>query len=197
MQRRPSSAHSTYARIVGEVAIAWNRLERRLDSLIYHYLKVDPYVAGFILGGMGNDAKTEFAKFLIKRFEKNALLKEHGIHFAALFNRLRENRNILEHAEPHSYSERYHGRIFKLNKQGFEIEFDAPIPSLKALLKTMQEAGPYARWLTFCLYMQANEEFDGFEGGQATGEAALQVLAKMDRPILTKKIAPTERRTSA
>jgi hypothetical protein len=45
--------------------------------------------------------------------------------------------------------------------------------------------------------MQANEEFDGFEGGPATGEAALQVLAKMDRPILPKKIAPTERRTSA
>ena len=190
MQRRPLTAHSTYARIVGEVAIAWNRLERRLDSLIYHYLTVDAYVAGYILGGMSNDAKSEFAKFLIKRFEKNALLREHGMHFAALFNRLRENRNILEHAEPDSYSERYHGRIFKRNKQGFEIEFDAPIPCLKSLLKTMQEAGPYARWLTFCLYMQANEEFDGFEGGPTTAEAALKVLAKIDRPLLPDKIAP-------
>lgn len=184
------TAHSTYARIVGEVAIAWNRLESRLDSLIYHYLTVDAYVAGYILGGMSNDAKVDFAKFLINRFERDAVLKDHGMHFAALFNRLRENRNILEHAEPLSFSERYHGKIYKRNKRGFEIEFDAPIASLKALLATMQGAAPYARWLTFCLYMKSGEEFDGFEGGPTTAEAAIQVLAKMDRPLLPDTIIP-------
>jgi hypothetical protein len=153
-------------------------------------LTVDAHVAGFLLGGMGNDSKAEFAKFLINRFEKNALLKEHGIHFAALFNRLRENRNILEHAEPFSYSERYHGTIFKTNKRGFAIQFDAPIGSLKALLKTMQTAAPYARWVTFCLYMEANEEFDGYNGGPTTAEAALRVLASMDRPVLPKTLEP-------
>ena len=73
-----ASAHSTYARIVGEVAIAWNGLERRLHSLIYHYLRVDPHVAGFILGEMRNPTKEEFAKFLIERFENHDLLKEHA-----------------------------------------------------------------------------------------------------------------------
>ena len=86
------SAHSTCARIVGEVAIAWNGLERRLDSLIYHYLTVDAYVAGFILGEMRNATQEDVARALIDRFETHELLKEHSLHFVALVNRLRENR---------------------------------------------------------------------------------------------------------
>lgn len=185
------SAHSTYARIVGEVAIAWNGLERRLDSLIYHYLTVDAYVAGFVLGEMRNATKEEFAKFFIERFEGHQLLKEHALHFVALVNRLRENRNILEHAQPLSFSERYHGTIYKMNRRGFEVGFDAPIGTLKALLKTMQDSAPYARWLTFCLGMYEDNEADGFEGGPTTAEAALQVLASIDKPQLPKAIQPT------
>jgi hypothetical protein len=185
-----ASAHSTYARIVGEVAIAWNGLERRLESLIYHYLTVDAHVAGFILGEMRNVTKAEFAKFLIERFETHELLKDHGLHFVALVNRVRENRNILEHAQPLSFSERYHGKIYKLNKRGFEIPFDAPIGQLKALLKTMQDAAPYARWLMFCLGMYEDNEADGFQGGPTTAEAALQVLASIERPQLPMLLAP-------
>jgi hypothetical protein len=183
-------AHSTYARIVGEVAISWNGLERRLDALIYHYLTVDAYVAGFILGEMRNPTKEDFARFLIDRFEDNELLREHGLYFVELVNRLRENRNILEHAQPLSFSERYQGTIYKMNKRGFEVKFDAPIDELKALLKTMQDAAPYARWLTFCLGMYEDNEADGFQGGPTTAEAALQVLASIDRPSLPKAIAP-------
>jgi len=94
------SAHSTYVRIVGEVAIAWNRLERRLDSLIFHYFTVDAHVAGFVLGEMRNATKAEFAKFLIERFEENPLLREHGLYFANLVNRPRRRRSRSREAPP-------------------------------------------------------------------------------------------------
>lgn len=69
MVRRP--AHSTYARIVGEIAIAWNELEERLISIAFHYFTVDTHVGGFVLGEMGNATRAEFAKFLIERFEQS------------------------------------------------------------------------------------------------------------------------------
>lgn len=186
---RPS-AHSTYARIIGEIAIAWNQLEQRLDSLIFHYLTDDAYVAGFILGEMGNQTKADFATFLIDRFESNELLREHADHFVALANRLRENRNILEHAQPLSYSDRYHGTIYKTDRRGYAVQFGAPISKLRVLLKTMKDTIPYARWITFCLAMCEDESFDGMRGGEATAEAALHVLALIDRPQLPDKLAP-------
>ncbi|MGH6840093.1 MAG: hypothetical protein ACREDT_15150 [Methylocella sp.] len=90
-----SPAFSSYAKIIGEIAIGWNKLELRLDSLIFHYLTVDSEVAGFILGVIGNETKAEFAKFLIERYEKNQELKSSGLFCVSLLNRLRENRNIL------------------------------------------------------------------------------------------------------
>ena len=75
-----------------------------------------------------------------------------------------------------------------MNRRGFEVGFDAPIGQLKALLKTMQDSAPYARWLAFCLSMHEDNEADGFQGGPTTAEAALQVLASIDRPQLPKAI---------
>ena len=185
-------ARSTYARIVGDIAISWNELEQRLDRLTFHYFTVDAYVAGFVLGEMGNATKAEFAKFLIERFETNDLLKERGLHLVALLNRLRENRNILEHALPDAYRGEYHGTIYKQNKRGYLVPFNAPIDALKALLKTMQDTVPYARWLIRCLEWNADGEADGYKGGPTTAEAALRVLASIDKPELPDKIAPLE-----
>jgi hypothetical protein len=184
------SAHSTYARIVGEIAIAWNELEERLISIAFHYFTVDIYVGGFVLGEMGNATRAEFAKFLIERFEKNELLREHGLHLVALINRVRENRNILEHALPDSWSGEYQGTIYKQNKRGYYVPFDAPIDALKTLLKTMKEAVPYAFWINRCINWNRDGEADGFKGGPTTAEAALRVLASLERPPLPDKIAP-------
>ena len=194
MPRR--SAHSTYARLVGEIAIAWNLLERRLESLIAHYFLVDPYTAGFVLGEMRNETKAEFAKFLIEMNESDELLRSSGLHFVALCNRLRENRNILEHASPVSFSEQYHGTIYKTDKRGYAVEFGAPVEQLRALLKTMQDAAPYARWIVFCLTMLSDEVFDGIGGGPTTADAALRVLASIDKPPLPDKIAPLRPRAT-
>lgn len=185
-----SPAHSTYARIVGEIAVAWNELEQRLNSLAFHYFTVDSHVGGFVLGEMGNATKAEFAKFLIERFEDNEILKEHGLHLVALINRVRENRNILEHALPLSYGGEYHGTIYKQDKRGRFVPFHAPIDALKPLLKNMQDAIPYAFWINRCINWNRDGEADGFKGGPTTAEAALRVLASLERPPLPDKIAP-------
>jgi hypothetical protein len=187
MPKRP--ARSTYARIVGEIAIAWNELERRLDRLAFHYFTVDYEVGGFVLGEMGNATKAEFAKFLIERFEDDELLKDRALHLVALINRVRENRNILEHALPDTWAGEYHGTVFKVDKRGREVPFVAPIDALKALLKTMQDAVPYARWLVQCLVWADSGPEEFMPGGQ-TFQAGRQVLASIDRPRLPDKIAP-------
>ncbi|WP_341632902.1 hypothetical protein [Sphingomonas agri] len=162
----------------------------RLDRLAFHYLDTDARVAGFVLGEMGNATKAEFAKFLIDRFETDALLKDHGLHLVALMNRLRENRNILEHALPLSWGGEYHGTIYKVDRRGREIPFAAPIDALKSLLQTMQDTLPYSVWIMRCLKWVWVREADGINGGPTTAQAALRVLASLDRPQLPDKIAP-------
>lgn len=185
MPRLPAT--STYARVVGEVAIAWNQLERRLDSIAFMYLGLDSAVAGFVLGEMPNATKAEFAKFLIERFETNPTIKDHALHAVQLINRARENRNILEHAHPHEYRGSYEGTIYKVDRRTDYRVFDAPMPTLKALAQSMREAEIYVRWIQHAITFQ-RERKDGDDDRFA--EAAVQVLASRGKPTLPDKIAP-------
>lgn len=185
MPRLPAT--STYARIVGEVAIAWNLLERRLDSIAFMYLQIDAPTAGFILGEMGNATKAELATFLIERFEENATIKEHALHAVTFINRVRENRNILEHAHPHEFRGSYEGTVYKIDRRTEQKVFDAPIPILKALVKSMREAETYIRWIQLSITFQ-RERTDGDDIKLA--EAAVQALASRGKPPLPDKIAP-------
>lgn len=179
-----SPAASTYARIIGEVAIAWNTLERRLDSITFMYLSLDTEVAGFILGELGNATKAELAKFLIERFEKQPAIKGHALHAVNLINRARENRNILEHAHPHAFRGSYEGTIYKINRRSNYVVFDAPMSGLKSLVQSMREAETYIRWIQHTITAQSESE------DQAIAEAMLQALASLDKPPLPDKIAP-------
>lgn len=188
MPRPP--AESTYARIVGEVAIAWNVLERRLDALAFLYLGLDAPVAGFILGEMGNETKAKFVTFLVKRYEHDTLLKEHLLYSITLINRLRENRNIIQHGHPHAYQGSYEGTIYKVSRRGEYILFDAPMSALKTLLKTMREAEPYIRWILFCVNAKNGRDDGRVSVGVTTAEAALGVLSSLIRPQLPDQMLP-------
>lgn len=188
MPRLPAA--STYARIVGEVAIAWNLLERRLDSIAFMYLGLDAPTAGFILGEMGNATKADFATFLIERFEKNDIIKEHALHAVTFINRVRENRNILEHAHPHEYRGGYEGTVYKIDRRIDYKVFDAPIPTLKALVKSMREAETYIRWIQHAITFQRERKDDERTAGFRLADAAVQVLASRGKPPLPDKIAP-------
>lgn len=185
MPRLPAA--STYARVVGEVAIAWNQLERRLDSIAFMYLGLDSAVAGFILGEMPNATKAEFAKFLINRFEDNPVIADHALHGVKLINRSRENRNILEHAHPHELRGSYEGTIYKIDKRTDYRVFDAPMPTLKKLVASMREAEIYIRWIQHTITFQ-REHRDNED--RRFAEAAIQALASRGKPPLPDKIAP-------
>lgn len=185
MPRLPAS--STYARVVGEIAIAWNLLERRLDSIAFMYLELDSPTAGFILGEMGNATKADFATFLIERFEENTVIKEHALHAVKLINRARENRNIVEHAHPHEYRGSYEGTVYKIDRRTDYKVFDAPMPMLKELSKAMREAETYIRWIQHAITFQ-REQTD--EADVKLAEASVQVLASRGKPPLPNKIAP-------
>ncbi len=141
----------------------------------------DSTVAGFILGNMGKQTKADFVIMLVRRFEKHAAVKDHALHYVSLFNRLRENRNILEHAIPQtSWDRRYLGKISKLDKNSDLKAFEAPIRVLTELLASMRQAVPYSRIIRTAALHE--------DGG--TGFA--EVLASLDNPPLPHKISPLE-----
>jgi len=186
-------AISTYAKLIGEVAIQWNILERRLDSLVFHYLTVESKVAGFILGEMGNETKANFAKFLIEAYEKDDTLRESGL-FALLFlNRVRENRNVLEHSTPHlDYDWAYSGSIEKSDKRGKRRAFVAPVPQLKELVSDMRHAETYFEILQTVLHTSIYGAPDRYKGGPTIGEAMVRAHALLPRPRLPDKLSPLE-----
>jgi hypothetical protein len=191
MPRHP--ARSTYAKIVGDVAINWNVLERRLNSLIFHYLTVEAEVAGFVLGEMGNVTKERFAKFLVERYEKNKELKAAGLFAVQLFNRLRENRNTLEHGVPHlSHDQRYLGLVGKADRRGYAVWHPAPIEQLIELVDSMKSADSWMRLLSTTLHMVETDDGERHKGGPTWGEASVRAFVKLKRPPLPHRISPSE-----
>ena len=182
-------ALSSYAKIIGEIAIAWNKLEIRLDGLIFQYLPIESEVAGFILGQLGNQTKADLAKILIERYETNAEIKENALFCISLLNRLRENRNILEHSIPHlNYSRNYAGMIAKRDAKGYNKPFVAPMALLKELSSAMKHAETYIMQVRLCLSdMKAENDASAFDEKM---RSALTLAASRQRPQLPKKISP-------
>ena len=151
------------------------------------YLEMDAPTAGFILGEMGNATKADFAIFLIERFEQQPVIKEHALHAVRLINRARENRNIMEHAHPHEYRGSYEGTVYKIDRRTDYRVFDAPMPMLKTLVKSMREAETYILWIQRAITFQREHRVDGDTN---LAEASVHVLASHGKPTLPDKIAP-------
>ncbi|MDR3408027.1 MAG: hypothetical protein P4L68_05975 [Methylovirgula sp.] len=182
-------ALSSYAKIIGEIAIEWNKIEVRLDGLIYDYLSIEPDVAGFILAQLGNQTKADLAVFLINKYETNKTAKENALFCIALINRLRENRNILEHAIPHlNYDRRYVGTINKIDKKYDAKTFVAPMTLLQELSATMRQAFFYTLQVRMCLPKNAHNSDD--TSWDAKLQDALIISTSQTRPQLPDKISP-------
>jgi len=134
-----------YALAVGHIAIEWNYLEHDLQLLGFAYLTVEDDVASHIFAFMGNVTKVEFIDYLAHRFEKNSGVKAHVLHFLKLFNRLRGNRNVVEHGIPAlTQSGAYLDKIIKIDRRGDAMPFAASQKTLDAFLKELCAARSYA-----------------------------------------------------
>ncbi|MBT8471161.1 MAG: hypothetical protein HKN14_03985 [Marinicaulis sp.] len=144
MARHPDK--NRYALAVGHVAIEWNYLEHDLQQLGYHYLTVDADVAAHIFAFMGNVTKVEFIGYLVEKFETNDAVKPHIHKFLKIYNRLRGNRNVVEHGVP-AITETgvYLDKIIKIDRRGDAMPFAASQETLNLFLKDLQRAREYAK----------------------------------------------------
>lgn len=134
-----------YALAVGHIAIEWNYLERDMQALAHHYLNVDEETATHIFAFMGNASRAEFTQWLAERFEKDAKLKAHIVHFVAVFCRLRANRNIVEHGVPALTRDgAFLGEIIKLGRRNGDMPFAASQSALDEFLKCLRDTREYA-----------------------------------------------------
>ena len=134
-----------YALAVGHAAIEWNYLEHDLQQIGYNYLTVDADTAAHLFAFMGNITKVEFIEYLIGRFEKNEDVKAHILHFLKIYNRLRGNRNIVEHGVPAvTASGVYLDEIIKIDRRGDALPFAASQETLDEFLQDLHAARAYA-----------------------------------------------------
>ena len=140
-----STDKKQYAFAVGNIAIEWNLLEFDLQQLGFAYLTVEEDVASHIFAFMGNVTKVEFIDYLVNHFEKNREIKSHIQHFLKLFNRLRGNRNVVEHGIPSfTKSGAYLEKIIKMDRRGDPTGFAATQAELEAFLFEIKSARNYA-----------------------------------------------------
>jgi|GEM_PF-3131949 len=147
-----------YALAVGHITIEWNYLEHDLQQLGFHYLTVDADVAAHIFAFMGNVTKAEFIRYLVERFEMNDAIKAHLFHFLTIYNRLRNNRNIVEHGVPAlTPSGVYLDEIIKVDRRGDALPFAAPQETLDGFLKDLRSARDYAREIKHMIDILADD----------------------------------------
>ena len=134
-----------YALAVGHIAIEWNYLEHDLQQLGHNYLTVDPDVAAHIFAFMGNVTRAEFIHFLVDKFEQNDDIKSHIEHFLKVYNRLRGNRNVVEHGVPAlTATGAYLDEIIKIDRRGDSLPFAASQDTLDEFLRGLRTARDYA-----------------------------------------------------
>jgi len=150
-----------YALAVGHIAIEWNYLEHDLQQLGFNYLTVDADVAAHIFAFMGNVTKGEFIHFLIEKFETNAAIKAHVTHFLQIYNRLRGNRNVVEHGVPAmTPSGVYLDEIIKIDRRGDALPFAASQDTLDDFLKDLSAARDYAHQIKRMVDIFTDDEED-------------------------------------
>jgi len=134
-----------YALAVGHIAIEWNYLEHDLQQLGYNYLTTDTDVAAHIFAFMGNVTRAEFISYLVAKFEQNADIKAHIEHFLKIYNRLRGNRNVVEHGIPAlTATGAYLDEIIKIDRRGDALPFAASQDTLDRFLHDLRDARDYA-----------------------------------------------------
>lgn len=134
-----------YALAVGHIAIEWNYLERDLQCIALPYLKMDAETAAHMFAFMGNVSRADFVGWLVEREETDSALRDHILHFLAVFHRLRTNRNIVEHGVPALTRDgAFLGEIIKLDRRSGEMPFAASQETLDSFLKHLREARAYA-----------------------------------------------------
>jgi hypothetical protein len=133
-----------YALAVGHTAIEWNYLERDLQRLAHHYLAMDMETAAHMFAFMGNVSRADFTAWLADRFEDDLALKDHIHHFVRVFQRLRANRNIVEHGVPALTRDgAFLGEIIKLDRRAGDMPFAASQKELDRFLKDLHAARDY------------------------------------------------------
>ena len=187
-----SSAQSTYAMLIGEIAIGWNRLERETNNITLHYLREEPAVATFVLAKLGNDDRAEFLKLLVGLREDRSQSKDYVLHLVDAFKILTHNRNTLAHGIPATdYDDRYVGRVYKLSKAGSLKVFSAPIYLLKEQVVSTKSVIKFARALRS--YLQVMSSNSPTEPMTADGIPLVEIFLRQFGPSpLPRRIDPLE-----
>lgn len=186
--RRPS--RKKYAETIGEIAIEWNLLERKVNVLGFHYLGGDAEVAGRILHSMGSQTREEFVRYLVKKFEPDKEIAGFANHLLKATSTLRENRNTILHASPINTFTRYQGKIVKPHKFGHTMEFNVSIEDLEETVSSLKSYVAYAMFLSTCV-IAADD--DDFLGGPSMREAMKRTLASSPtKPPLPRKLEPLQ-----
>lgn len=150
-----------YALAVGHIAIEWNYLEHDLQQLGNNYLTVDADVAAHIFAFMGNVTKADFIRYLVEKFEPDVATRGHLDHFLKLYNRLRGNRNVVEHGVPAlTTSGAYLDEIIKIDRRGDTLPFAASQDTLDRFLKELRLARDYAHEIKRIIDVLADDHDD-------------------------------------
>ncbi len=151
-----------YALAVGHVAIEWNYLERDLQRLAHHYLTMDAETAAHMFAFMGNVSRADFTAWLVDRFEDDLAVKDHAHHFVRIFQRLRANRNIVEHGVPALTRDgAFLGEIIKLDRRAGDLPFAASQTELDQFLRDLHDARAYVCAILEAVGSDRKDRLDG------------------------------------
>lgn len=191
-ESKPRQQPFDLAKMLGDIAIQWNYLEVIYHNLIHCYIfDLPPDVASAIFNAMGSGQKADFFEFLIARYETEPLIREHMTHFQKIVHIVGENRNIVQHSLP-SIEPRfeYEGAIYKRNRLGKPVRYEAPADALVQVLADIQEAKGYARMLISMIHARLSWQMEKKRRARGVKPNYKNWVELFDKPALPHKLIP-------
>lgn len=122
------------AHAIGVVNINWNWCEFTLDFILGQLLNLPPRVGPRITPNIGNVAKCDIVVGIVEETCKDAILRDHIIHFTTCYSICRENRNLIIHGLCLEEYPEIETPVFLLSKASRELR-DRAIPVTPEILE--------------------------------------------------------------
>jgi hypothetical protein len=194
--RRPKPVPFDLSKTLGNISMQWNYLEVQYHEIISAYLPDLPHdVSAAILNAMGSGQKADFFEFLVAKYEGDDTIKQHIAHFAKMIQIATENRNIAQHSLPSAPFETfdYEGVIFKRNRLGKPIPYEASDDDLRQVLDDVEETRGYAIDILGILHARLAHRLAKKRRVKASVNPPPRIqqwLALIEKPPLPKKLVP-------
>jgi hypothetical protein len=135
---------AAYFHAIGVLSVAWNALERLVETAVAQMLRIDDDTSSLIVANLGNGTLPEAAARLARNVDRRPDLIDCVDHLVKGFDVCRQNRNIVVHSELGFNAMANKARLFKRSRLGALTAFPAELKEIQKVAESITAFANFA-----------------------------------------------------